>query len=800
MDKAYNPKEREEHWRKFWEQEKIYRFDEKTKKPIFSVDTPPPYVSADHLHQGHIMSYSQAEFLVRYKRMRGFEVYYPMGFDDNGLPTERFVEKKYNLNKNKISRSDFIVKCLEETKIGSKTYQDLWRLLGISVDWTKTYSTIDKHSQKISQMSFLDLVKKQKAYRAKKPIMWCTTCQTAIAQADLEDEEKETNLVYIKAKTQTGENVVFATTRPELLPSCVGMSVNPTDERYKNLVGEKAILPISNAQVEITTDEMVDPNFATGIVYFCSSGDRQFLDWEIKHPIKNKIYLLSPNGKMNKLAGKYEGLTVLETRKQIIDDLQALGCVDKIEKIIHSVNTHERCGTDIEFIDSEQWFIDVLNFKKELLAQADKMRWFPLFMKQKYIDWVSNLRWDWCISRQRYYGVPFPVWYCQKCKEIILAEENNLPVDPTLQKLKIKKCPKCGCVEFEPEKDVMDTWATSSVSPNIAAELVRNEKTKAKLYPSTLRPQAFEIIRTWLFYTVVKSFYNFNSIPFKDIMISGHGVDSQGKKISKRLGNYTDPKEIIAQYGADSLRYWATGALLGSNLKYSEDEVKKGKRTVTKLFNAANFCFSHFANRGFQKIDKAGLKTEDKWILFNLSQTVKKATNFFDNYEYSKARDEADNFFWHYFCDNYLEFVKHRLYNEQPDQTAKQVLYRALLDILKMYSPLMPFITEELYQAYFRKFEKIKSVHISPWPEPMEKLDFNQEEQTEFAKALLAIDEIRAYKSSQQLSQGKEIDLFETKTPLSETLTAFVRSVGKVKEIKPQPGDRELDSKKFKTT
>ena len=783
MDKAYNPKEREEHWRKFWEQEKIYRFDEKTKKPIFSVDTPPPYVSANHLHQGHIMSYSQAEFLVRYKRMRGFEVYYPMGFDDNGLPTERFVEKKYNLNKNKISRSDFVAKCLEETKIGAKNYQDLWRLLGISVDWTKTYSTIDKHSQKISQISFLDLVKKQKAYRAKKPIMWCTTCQTAVAQADLEDEEKETNLVYIKAKTQAGEDVVFATTRPELLPSCVGMSVHPTDERYKTIIGKKVILPISNAQVEITTDEMVDPNFAAGIVYFCSSGDRQFLDWETKHPVKNKIYLLNPDGRMNKLAGKYEGLTILETRKRIIDDLQALGCIDKIEKIVHSVNTHERCATDIEFVDSEQWFIDVLNFKEELLAQADKMRWFPLFMKQKYIDWVSNLRWDWCVSRQRYYGVPFPVWYCQKCKEIILAEESDLPIDPTLQKPKIEKCPKCGCVEFEPEKDVMDTWATSSMSPSIAAGLVKNEKTKAKLYPLTLRPQAFEIIRTWLFYTVVKSFHNSNSIPFKDIMISGHGVDAQGKKISKRLGNYTDPKEIIAQYGADSLRYWATGALLGSNLKYSEDEVKKGKRTATKLFNAANFCFSHFENKGFQKVDFAELKTEDKWILFNLSQAIKKTTNFFDNYEYSKARDEADNFFWHYFCDSYLEFVKHRLYNEQPDQTAKQALYRALLDILKMYSPLMPFITEELYQAYFRQFEKIKSVHISHWPEPMEKLDFNQEEQTEFAQALLAIDEIRAYKSSQQLSQGKEIELFETQTPLSKNMINFVKSAGKVKNI-----------------
>ncbi len=785
MDKiTYNITEKEEKWRKYWEKEGVYQFNEKTKKPIFSVDTPPPYVSADHLHQGHIMSYSQAEFIVRFKRMQGFEVYYPMGFDDNGLPTERFVEKKYNLNKSKISRADFIKKCLEETKIGSKAYQDLWRLLGISVDWAKTYSTINQHSQKISQSSFLDLVKKGKAFRAKKPIMWCTTCQTALAQADLEDEEKETNLVYIKAISETGEEVVFATTRPELLPSCVGMSVNPSDERYKHLVGKKITLPITGAKVELSVDEIVDPKFATGVVYFCSSGDRQFLDWELKHPIKNKIYLLSPNGRMNALAGKYQGLNVLQTREQIINDLKGLGCVEKIEKITHSVNTHERCGTDIEFVDSEQWFIDVLNIKKELIGQAEKMRWFPLFMKQKYIDWVTNLRWDWCISRQRYYGVPFPVWYCKKCGEIIMPSEDELPIDPTLQQPKIKECPKCGGAEFEGEKDVLDTWATSSLTPNIAAGLVKNEKTKAKLYPTTLRPQAFEIIRTWLFYTVVKSFYNFNSIPFKDIMIAGHGVDKDGKKISKRLGNYTDPKKIIDQYGADALRYWATGASLGNNLKYSEDEVKKGKRTVTKLFNAGSFCFSHFENKNFQKIDFSSLKPEDKWILFNLNKAIEKITTHFENYEYSKAKDEIDNFFWHYFCDNYLEFIKHRLYGEVPDKTAKQVLSKVLLCLLKIYAPLMPFITEELYQEYYKTFEETKSIHLTNWPEPIKGFSFEEKEQTNFENALKVIGEIRTYKSTNQLSQGKELDEFITTTPLSTDLTDFVQLTTKTKTLK----------------
>lgn len=778
----YNFQEREEHWRKFWEEEKIYQFNEKTAKPIYSIDTPPPYVSADHLHQGHIMSYSQAEFIARYKRMAGFEVYYPMGFDDNGLPTERFVEKKYNLDKSKISRADFIRKCLAETKIGSETYKNLWRLLGISVDWTKTYSTIDKNSQKISQWSFLDLLEKGKAYRAKKPIMWCTTCQTALAQADLEDEEKETNLVYIKAQTQKGQNIVFATTRPELLPSCVGMSVHPNDQRYSHLIGQEVILPITGAKVIITADEMVDPNFATGIVYFCSSGDRQFLDWETRHPIENKIYLLDQNGKMNENAGEYQGLTVLETRKKIVEDLQNLGAIEKIEKITHTVNTHERCGTDIEYVNSEQWFIDILSAKKELLAQGEKMNWFPKSMKQKYIDWVSNLRWDWCISRQRYFGVPFPVWYCEECHEIILADIKDLPVDPMEQKPAIKQCPKCQGEKFRPETDVMDTWLTSSMSPNIAGELVGNKETRQKLYPMSLRPQAFEIIRTWLFYTVVKSYYNFNSLPFFDVMISGHGVDQQGRKISKRLGNYVEPEKLIEQYGADSLRYWTTGAILGSNLRYSEDEVKKGKRTVTKIFNAAQFCFSHFQNESFQKINFAELKIEDKWLLWNLSETIKKTTIFFDNYEYSKAKDEMDNFFWHYFCDNYLEFVKHRLYSEKPDKLAKQTLYRALFDILKMYAPLLPFITEELYQQYFRQFEKEKSIHISSFPVPLT-INFSVGEQSNFSKALSVIEEIRAFKSAQQISQGKEIAVFQTKIKLPQILVDFVKLTSKLGEL-----------------
>lgn len=783
MEKTYDFKKREKIWRTFWQKEKIYQFDEKSKKPFFSTDTPPPYVSAEHLHTGHIMSYAQAEFIVRFKRMQGFNVFYPMGFDDNGLPTERYVEKRYNLDKSKISRREFIKKCLEETKIGAENYRHLWNLLGISVDWSKTYSTINEHCRKIAQWSFLDLVKKNLIYRAEKPIMWCPTCQTAVSQADLEDKEKETNFVYIKAQTEQNEPVVFATTRPELLPSCVGISVHPQDKRYQKLIGQTVIMPITKARIKITTDEMIDPEFGTGIVYFCSSGDRQFLEWENRHPIKNKIYLLNINGKMNEKAGMYQGLTVLETRKKIIEDLKKLNAIAKIEKLRHVVNTHDRCNTDIEYVNSKQWFIRLLETKKEFLKRGNELNWFPKFMKQRYVDWVENLQWDWCISRQRYYGVPFPVWYCEKCQEVILPNERDLPVDPKEEKPKTKTCPKCDSKEFIGEKDVMDTWMTSSLTPIIGARLIKDKKIQKKLYPATLRPQAFEIIRTWLFYTIVKSHYHDNTLPFRDVMISGHGLDEKGRKISKRLGNYTDPQKIISQYGADALRYWATGAKLGKNMRYSSKEIKKGKRTATKIWNASRLAISHLENFIPQKNFELQEPT-DIWLVNELEKTIKQTTEHFENYEYSKARDVIDRFFWHSFCDNYLEFIKHRLYG-QNDEQAKNTLYITLLSILKLYAPILPFITEEIYQLFFRKIEKDKSIHLSSWPKSNKSFVVSASQIKEFETVLKIIARIRKHKAKQNISMAQEIKEYKIRNKvIVEKYGEMLKKVMRIKQIK----------------
>lgn len=790
VSKHYNPLDIEPKWRAFWEKNNIYKFDPKKKGGIFSVDTPPPYVSAEHLHAGHVMSYAQAEFVVRFKRMQGFNVFYPMGFDDNGLPTERFVEKKYKVNKSKITRSEFIKLCLKETESGIKNYKDLWSLLGISVDWSKTYSTINDHCRKISQWSFLDLYKKGRVYKARKPILWCTTCQTAIAQADLEAEEKESQLVYVKAKAETGEKIVFSTTRPELLPAVMGISVHPRDRRYKKLIGKKIIMPLTKKAVKLTADEATDMKYGSGVVYYCSYGGGECIEWLSRHPEAEPTELVLPNGRFSGAGGKYEGMKVLEVRKQIVEDLQKADAIEKIEPIKHSVYVHERCGTDVEYIESEQWFVKLLDKKDEFLKRGKELNWFPARMKRIYDEWVKNLKWDWCISRQRYFGVPFPVWYCAKCGEIILPRDEDLPVDPTEEQPKIKRCPKClsagvadGGKKFVPEQDVLDTWQTSSLTPIIAAQLVKEKNIQKKLYPSTLRPQAHEIIRTWLFYTIVKSEYHHGRLPFRDAMISGHGLDEEGRKISKRLGNYIPPQKIIEEYGADAVRYWTTGAMLGQNLRFSPDEVKMGRKTTTKLWNAGRFISMNVKKAELLKNTDV-VEPADAWIVQELNSTIAEVTNAFEKYEYARAKEAVDKFFWSRFADYYVEFVKYRFLGKdgKSKKAAARTLATVFFNIVKLYAPIMPFVTEEIFQTWFKHLEKAKSVHISKWPEEiaLKKLP----DIKDFGKAIKAVDEIRKYKTGKGLSLGIEIESIKLKTKVNlKKYGEFLRKVGRVKKI-----------------
>lgn len=787
--KKYNIQESEKKWQEYWEKEKLFKYDKESKKKIFSIDTPPPYVSSAHLHVGHAMSYSQAEFIVRYKRMQGFEVFYPMGFDDNGLPTEKYVEQKYKVDKSKTTRKEFVKLCLKETEAVGKTYKDFWQRMGLSVDWSLLYNTISPMCQRISQKSFLDLHKKGLLERREEPVIWCPNCQTALSQADLEDKEKNSRLNYIKFKFEDGQEALIATTRPELIPACVALYVNPKDTRYKKYIGKQAEVPIFEYSVPVLADESVDTEYGTGLIMVCTWGDTEdMIKWR-KDKLDTRL-VLTREGKLNRLAGRFEDMTVEQARKSVLKELQEGGLLKKQENISHTVSVHERCSTPIEFYKAEQWFIKILENKEAYEKRGNELKWFPQFMKQKYDSWLEGIKWDWNISRTRYYGTPFPVWYCADCGEIILADKKELPVDPTVD---TKKCPKCN-KQAKGETDVMDTWMTSSLTPLINSHWQEEDENK-RIYPMDLRVQAFEIIRTWLFYTIVKSDVHSDSLPWESAMISGHGLDEKGEKISKSKGNFIDANKIIDEYGTDALRYWASGVTLGNNLRFQIAELKNGNRLITKLWNVAKFTLPHLEKYLFNEdnIQNKNLREIDKWILHRLQNTIKKATDFYNEYEYAKATENIYNFFWHDLADNYIEFIKYRLYNmdevgEESYQAAQYTIYICLRDVLKMFAPIKPHITEEIWSVYFKLSENIKSIHISDWPVIDKKLE-NKKVSDAGDTVLDILTRVREYKTKNGLAMNAEVKEFKFNLDLKnqkaiENWLEDLKKVSGVKEFK----------------
>jgi valyl-tRNA synthetase len=763
LAKKYDPKDIEPRIQRFWEDDQVFKFDPNSEKPTYSIDTPPPTLSG-YIHMGHVLSYSQAEFVARYQRMKGMNVFYPMGFDDNGLPTERFVEKKYKVNIKDVGREEFVRLCLKETEIGGANYRNVWTTLGISVDWNLLYSTINRRCQRISQRSFIDLYGQKRIERRNEPAIWCPLCQTSLAQADVEDsDEKQSFLNTIKFKAaDTGEELLIATSRPELISSCVALIVNPEDERYEGLVGRKALTPIFNAEVPVIADRKVDIEFGTGLVMVCTFGDKTDIDWWRDYGLPLKLSI-GPDGTMNENAGKYKGLTMIQCRKQIIEDMKDAGLLVEQKPISHVMNVHERCSTPVEYYVTPQWFIRVLDLKGDLLDQGAKINWYPEHMKIRYDTWINGLKWDWCISRQRYFGVPFPVWYCKKCGEVAIAEESQLPVDPVATS-PLKPCKKCGSTDFEPEKDVMDTWATSSVTPLINSNWGEQDSIIEKIYPMSLRPQAHEIIRTWLFYTVIKSYLHTRTLPWTTVMISGHGLDANGKAMHKSKGNIIEPLPIVAKYSADAVRWWAASAKLGDDLAFKEKEVVYGQKFINKLWNASRFVSIHI--KGYAP-GPVKLELIDRWILSKLNNVIRESTDNFDRYEYSKAKVMTEQFFWGDFCDNYLEMVKDRLYkSEEKDseshRAAVYTLHTLLLSSLKLLAPYIPHVTEEIYQCLFRDIDGSRSLHVSQWP--VANAGWDDSEALKLGDmATVMISTLRQYKNSQNMAQNaplKRITVF----------------------------------------
>ena len=789
LDKKYNAKEKEEKWLNYWRDEKIYEF-KPDEREVFSIDTPPPTVNGK-IHIGHIFSYSQTEMIARYKRLRGYNIFYPFGFDDNGLPSERLVEKEQGKKAHEIGREAFSKLCYETTDKYEAEFQELFTRLGVSTDWNIHYKTVSPKTIKISQSSFLDLVKKGHCYHKESPALWCNECLTSIAQAELETKKVKTTFNYIKFKTvEDGEEFVIATTRPELLPAVVSVFVNPDDLKHKHLIGKTAHIPIIDVEVPIMADELVDSEKGTGIVMCCTFGDQTDIYWWKKYNLELK-YIFTEDGRIKDEILNYGGLKIKAARKKIIEDLQEAGYVLKIEELEHEVQTHERCGTEVEYSVMKQWFIDIMNHKDDFLKIGESINWYPSHMQTRYNEWVSNIMWDWCISRQRYFGVPFPVWYCENCHEPIFANLTDLPVNPLVDKPKIKKCPKCGGTNFRPETDVMDTWATSSVTPLINMRYGEKDNYEAILKPMSLRSNASDIIRTWDFYTIVKSFYHFQERPWNNVMISGFVMANKGEKISKSKGNSkAEPIDLINEYSADVIRYWAGSGRLGTDITFSEETLLRGKKLINKIFNVSKFIEMHLAD--FQDKEFTNYEYIDKWILARFQDMEKGFLKYLDEFEVGLALNHLEKFFWN-FCDDYIEIVKHRLYRpeefgSEPRYSGQKTVYIILYKLLQDFSIFFPYITEEIYQEIYH--DK-KSIHLTE----IKELNFNFGQEKEFGNIIVDIISIvRGEKSSNNLSLKTEVTNLEisaskeikeaiAKAKKDFQATLFVKNL-KFKEIK----------------
>ena len=770
MEKRYDFTQTEKQMQEFWEREQIYRFNKNADGKIYSIDTPPPTVSGD-LHIGHLFSYTQGEMIARFRRMQGYNVFYPFGFDDNGLPTERLVEREEKIRAHTMPRSEFIKKCQNTSSKYENEFKAFWQSLGFSVNWETEYQTISLEVRKISQELFLELVKMGKAYTKESPVLWCTECQTSIAQAELETADIESTFNYLPFFVG-GKPLEVATTRPELLYGCVCLFVNPDDERYRQYIGKSALVPLYEYEVPILADDRVGIDKGTGVVMCCTFGDSTDAEWYAEYDLPYRKIIL-PNGKIADDVPFIGGLRIAAAQKEIIRLLDRHGLLRKSEIITHAVGTHERCGKPTEIIPSRQWYIDILSGQERFLKAADQINWYPPNMKNRYIAWVENLKWDWCISRQRYFGVPFPVWYCKECGKAVFAKAEQLPVNPL--ETKYDGICGCGCTSFIPESAVLDTWATSSVTPQI------NERLGLKLTPMSMRTHAHEIIRTWTFYTIVRSLYHTGDIPWKDLMICGFILAKKGEKISKSKSNNTlDPKYLIATHSADVLRYWTAGARLGTDTFFSPEELSVSKRFITKLWNAAKFSISHLQDIDLAEIPK--LLPVDKWIIERVNETAVNAAKLLLEYEIGSARHEIDEFFWKDFCDNYIEIVKERLY--KPDihgieerKSGQYALYYVLLNILKLYAVYVPHITEHIYQEFFRRHEKEVSIHLTHWEKPLV-VDLDL---IEFGKKLKeVIFEMRKYKSERNISMATEMDVLEIRAE-RRFMEWFRRTEGDIK-------------------
>jgi len=771
---GYEQKTIEKKWQKKWQQDKIYYFDFDSKKEAYSIDVPPRYASGP-LHAGHAVHYTHIDFAARYKRMRDFNVFFPLCYDVNGIPIEERVERQLNITRKDIDRHEFIKLCSDFAEKNIATMTEQFIRLGESMDPSIFYQTNAEYYRRITQISFIELYNKNLIYKGKFPVNWCPRCMTAMADAEVTYADRTTQINTIKfyftknsndqilkyhgiGKDDLGMYIEIATTRPEMLPSCQIVAVHPSDERAPWLIDQVVRVPVFNKEVKIVEDDAVDPDFGTGIVMICTVGDKEDLNWVFKYKLPLEMSI-DEEGKMTEICGKYHGMNIIDARKFIIEDLEKANLLIKKEQLDQSVGVCWRCKTPVEFINAEQWFLKTVDFKNLVLKQSNEMNWFPEFMKIRLEDWVNSLEWDWVVSRQRYFATPIPLWECEKCNEVVIAQIQDCYVDPTIDKPPVEKCPKCGGL-LKGCEDVFDTWMDSSISPLYNTFWYRDESKFKLLYPMSVRPQAHDIIRTWAFYTILRCTLITDKKPFENIMMGGFILSEDGTPMHASLGNVIDPLQVIEEYGSDAFRCYAASCALGEDNPFRKKDVIRGTKLLRKIWNVQMFISNVIKD---YKSNVTKLQVVDKWILSKYSKLIKKCTKQMDVFDYSQTMKDVEYFLWHELADHYLEMIKTSIYDKKNIDSIRFTLYTIGLGILKLFAPFFPHITEELYQNIYKENENIKSIHLSLWPE-LNLIDKKNENAGEFIKNY--ISQVRSYKSKQGIALNAPINTSATYTSL----------------------------------
>ncbi len=858
LPKKLNSAEIERKFMAQWAEECVYQYDPtRSREETFSIDTPPPTVSGS-LHIGHVFSYTHTDLSARFQRMQGKNIFYPMGWDDNGLATERRVQNLLNIRcdpslsydpafvpdpkakrPSSVSRRNFIELCGQVTSEDEKVFKELWIRLGLSVDWEQTYTTIDNYCRRISQIGFLDLMHKGEVYSSYAPSMWDLDFRCAVAQAEVEDREIQGMQFHLRFGLEKGGTLPIMTTRPELLAACVGVVVHPDDKRYSHILGTKAITPAFGAMVPIHAHELADPDKGTGAVMVCTYGDVADVEWQKDLQLHTRV-MIGQEGRMlpvdwgstdwpsiNPEKAKHAYAQIVgKTPKQakalmaevLADPVNAVDGTDNAPlegdpiPITQQVRFYEKGKQPLEMIPTRQWFVRLLDKKTAMIEQGRKIDWHPEYMRQRYEHWVKGLKYDWCVSRQRYFGVPIPVWHKLDANgepiydEPLLPSPDQLPIDPMTDRPSgFHESERDQPNGFSGDADIFDTWITSSLTPQITSGFATDETKFSRTYPMDIRPQAHELIRTWAFYTIFRAHALNDTIPWKNVVISGWVLDPDRKKMSKSKGNAVTPMGLIEQYGSDSMRYWSARARLGTDTAWDDSIPKIGRKLVTKIFNAGKLIVGRIEEAGYPNLSLADVTNPlDQSFLATLGPVITEASNSFQNYETAAALDSAETWFWSHLTDNQLELTKERAYEK--DRSAIATWSLAMSTILRLFAPFLPFITDEVWSWYWRDNDILNqndrgaSIHKASWP-TVEQCFPPGAKRDVFDLSVDILSHIRRVKSEQNRSikyqtnlltlHGNPVTLIKAKTAIGDILAAG--NVTKAKFIEnPKDSDSHL--------